>query len=201
MLVFAITAALAVIVFIGQRQLLGRARFDAAIDKMIQDAAFSKQYATSYVNEYGQGNSTDTEFAGVAYEFDNNHPVGHLTEMEPIYARYDNAGNFQQYTDLPSNPGSSCPDMADGECFEHYFNTPTDFKLTNATIGEIAFINKGNVLQVCAIIGGSFGSVDEMCDPASNPNLGHTIDYNIQDSSGFKATLRLDPQTGTLKRL
>lgn len=56
MLVTAISASLATIVFLGQRELRSRAQFDAAVEKVVSSISSAQTQATAGVNIIGSGN-------------------------------------------------------------------------------------------------------------------------------------------------
>jgi prepilin-type N-terminal cleavage/methylation domain-containing protein len=111
-LVVSISSLLIIIAFVGQRQLREQARFDAAINKVLQEISYARNYALSNVNEIGSGNIPGTLVAGATIEFEG--PSFYRTEIETIYGKAGSAGNLDMTTlsDWPSglpNPTPQCP--------------------------------------------------------------------------------------------
>jgi prepilin-type N-terminal cleavage/methylation domain-containing protein len=195
-IVMAITGLILVIAFIGQRQLVARARFDSSVNKLVQNITYARNFATSNVNTEGAGNKTDAVVAGIGFELDNSHPGGNLAELEPVYCNPTDCANT--YSDLPNNDASRCPHLsADNECFEQFFG-PTDLTLSGNTTFELIYLNTTRGVKVCQpIIDSNFGTIKDAC--ATSPTGPITV--TVTDPNGFTADIQFDLSSGTPKRM
>ncbi len=192
--VMAISSLLLLIAISGQSQLRARARFDESINQLMASIDYTRNFATANVSENSTGTNRDAYLAGAAFELDNGHTQG-LGELEPIYANVAGGGAIT-HANLPQS--GACPNQADGECFEKFFNFSDDLKLVAFSEAEVLFIHNDENLQVCSQFGAGFlGSLDAVCAlPPSGP-----IQFTLQGSTGLTAVIEIDPQSGFVKRI
>lgn len=205
-LVTAVSGLLLIIAFVGQHQLQAKARFDAGIDKIMQHIDYTRSYALSNVDESGNGNNPNIEYAGAAIEFEHqNLGLYQLTEIEPIYAAPDPSGNPDPATlgnwpyGLP-NPSPECPAAnhpeGNWECYEKFVGLPDDIDITGANDAEIYFIKTGHGLQVCHDVNAGSNTIPQAC--TINGQNSFTIQF--KDSEGFTAKISVDGVTGYVHR-
>lgn len=206
-LVMALSSLMLVTIFAGQQQLQDEARFDAAVDSMIQEIAYARNYAMSGVNEMGAGNDPNVVLAGQAFDFDNANPPNFpLTEIKPLYDVPDANGDFDMTTlsDWPTGEAASaCPAAQHpndpNTCKETFFHLP-DIGMTvqNAQHVAIYFVNTGaGGLKICRDVGMVYEPIPTACSTTG----GAPIDIVLQDSAGFSATIQVDAYSGFAKRL
>lgn len=216
-LAMAISGMLFVIAFAGQRQLRDQARFDAGINQMLQDIAYTKNYGSSHVNDVGGGDSTLGTQAGAGFELDNTHIPAHpLTEVEAVYGKDDSNGDVDTSTigvvwpplSVVTNnalcPAVNHPDDND-ECSEEFLNNPDpDLRVTKVngasrTAVAVYYVNTSMGLRICHDTGPGWApNVHTACNPFDTT----PIDILVTDSAtGYSATIEIDPQTGLAKRL
>jgi prepilin-type N-terminal cleavage/methylation domain-containing protein len=200
-LVVSISALLIVIAFLGQRQLLEQARFDGAMDKVMQEISYARNYALTNVNQIGSGNIPGTLVAGATIEFEG--PSFYRTEIETIYGKSDSVGNLDMTTlsDWPSglpNPTPQCPPAQHpegaNECLEMFQNLGVSLQLTGGA-GLIYFINTGHGLKVCHEIGAAT-TIPHACSlPPTGP-----FPLVIKDASGHQSKIMVDDVSGFASR-
>jgi prepilin-type N-terminal cleavage/methylation domain-containing protein len=206
-IVMAISSLLFLIAFIGQRQLRARATFDGAIEKTLQNIAYTRNYALSNVNPGGQGNDTNTVTAGATFEMNNTHyPRFPLEESASVYGHGDSAGNLDLTTlsELPAGGIAACPagehpDDTD-ECREQFFGDGDQLTVSGAgfnTWFEIIYLNTGHGLIICDHSDTSGGGYVAAC--AAPPN--RPIRFTLTDPDGLSAVIQVDPHSGYAHRL
>jgi hypothetical protein len=173
---------------------------------MIQDIAYSRNFAMSNVNTVGSGNDTNAMLVGVGLEIDNsNLDKGHaLEEMEPIYASPDSNGNPDPATYQFKPPGAedSCnpADSYDSdECWEHYFQN-TDLAVSSGTDNTVYIvqINTGHGLLVCHEVSDSGFSVGDACATTG----GAKFQFDVSNAAHtLTSTIEIDPVTGFAHRV
>jgi prepilin-type N-terminal cleavage/methylation domain-containing protein len=208
-LVMAISGLLLVIALVGQHQLQARSRFDAAIDKTLQNLAYARNEASAGVNTFGTGNNSSTVLGGVAIEFNNRHydegfPMEEITNL---YADQDESGHLLVNTigELPAGgiavcPANEHPDDND-ECVEEFLQLGDNLTVSGDGInvwGMIEFVNNtGHSLIICNHPDSGGGNDADACaNPITTP-----IDLTFTDPDGFSAQIEIDPNTGYAKRL
>jgi prepilin-type N-terminal cleavage/methylation domain-containing protein len=216
--VMAVLGLLFVIVFIGSTELQDRARFDTSIDQLVQDVAYAKNYAASYVNEVGPGNSSAGIQAGAGFELDNNHAMANepLTEVKTLYGQQDAGGNLNVGTIggvwpplSPITDNTVCAPAnhpADNdECQEDFLNLPDKDIIVTQVNGQprpnvaVYYVQTGLGLKICHDTGvPSWRPVYQACATFdTNP-----IDIGVKDTAtNYTATIEIDPSTGVAKRL
>ena len=218
-LVMAISGLLFLIAFAGQRQLRDQARFDAGINQLIQDVAYTKNYSSSHVNDIGAGNNTLGIQAGAGFELDNAHlthsPAQPFTEIETLYGEEDSNGYLNTSTvgdvwppmnvvsDPVACPPSRHPDDSD-ECDEEFLTNPDPgirvSKVNGVSHSGVAvyYVNTSMGLRICHDTGPAWHPVNVACAPFDTS----PIDVDVMDAaSGYTATIEIDPATGVAKRL
>lgn len=204
-LVMAITGALAVIALVGQRALNEQQRFDAKINGALQAMNYARNYATSNVNEAGDGTSTTAVFVGTTIEFDNDHdPADGLVEMEPVYGAYNGIDDPDPstYASIPPGDASACNryHSADSdECFEKFFNDTTGLQVATVGVNSVyvAFINTRHGLEVCHQVSSTGVSLQNACTRLS----GVPFQIDLTDSNGHHATIEVNPNSGIVRRI
>ena len=203
-LVFALSGMLFVIAFAGQRQLRDRAEFDGAVNKLVQEYAYARNYSTSNVNTEGLGANTSWVVTGAELELADHHPSGGLAEVEPYYcntAPGDPPGVLSAtcLNSLNQVPGSiaSCPhaNVAEGECFEQGFSDP-GLKLTGINEVAIIYLNTGNATRVCQPIIDDAITETAACSSA----MAAPYTFHITDPNGQAADIEIDT-SGRARRL
>jgi prepilin-type N-terminal cleavage/methylation domain-containing protein len=205
-LVTAISGLLLVIALSGQHQLQAKARFDAAVDKTIQNLAYARNFALSNVNFSGGGNDANTVIAGTAIEFNNNHLNDFpLEEMEPVYSP-PNATGDTDLTNLMQVPAAgigACPASQhptdNDECFEQFMSDGDSLTLSDPgmNVAYVVFIRTSHGLVICHQIDPSSVSVGGACATGTST----PFDFKVSDPEGFTATIEVDPTTGYAKRI
>jgi prepilin-type N-terminal cleavage/methylation domain-containing protein len=196
-IVMAISSALVVIAFVGQRSLRAQAQFDAAVDKIVATVADARNQALAGVNIVGSGDGTNGcagggagayVFAGVAWTADNALPGS------PI--------KFDYYKGLP---GSGA---ANGGCIfqTETINLPSTVQVNAANPpptrgGRVLFVRNGTgSLAVCAVSNLTVDVRASFRDGACTaPAVAGTLTLNLRDTDGHTSQVIID-QSGLAKR-
>jgi prepilin-type N-terminal cleavage/methylation domain-containing protein len=208
MLVASVAGLLLVIALAGQHQLQARARFDAAINKTLQNIAYARNTALTSINVQGGGNDPTTVIGGISFELNNGHYAEGfpMEEITTLYSSQDSSGylDINNLSELPSAGIGACSDADhpndSDECQELFvdLDDPLTFSTPDSTTWtEIIFLNTGHGIRVCENPDGSPTSIAEACVAG----LSSPYDITLTDPEGFSAKIEIDPFTGFAKRL